>query len=132
MERERRTEREREREREQKRERDGEIERGGGAHRVSHLSVHQCDCVTATSRSYRFLIIENSATALCGTTCIRDPKIKQNAQTICAAEEFEKNQTFTSSPFFAFAFAICFADLSLALAKSFSILSASFFASAWP
>jgi len=44
----------------------------------------------------------------------------------------KKNQTFTSSPFFAFAFAICFADLSLALAKSFSILSASFFASAWP
>ena len=90
MEREREGQNEKEREREQKRERDGEIERGGGAHRVSHLSVHQWACVTATSRSYKFLIFENSAAALCGTTCIRDPKIKQNAQTICAAEEFEK------------------------------------------
>ena len=47
-------------------------------------------------------------------------------------EEFEKDPTSTSSPFFAFAFAICLSDFFLALANSFSILSASFFASAWP
>ena len=128
--REREGEREGEWETASERKNEGEAKKERETQSLSHLSVHQRVCVTETGSSYRFPILPTIGTALCRTTAIWDSNILSKMSRPSAHRA--KTRTFTSSPFFAFTFAICSAHFFWALAISFLNLSASFFSLAWP